>query len=682
MTITPAQLSAHPCDGDVQTPYAERYQDVYHPPARAWSQAQEVFLAGNGLPERWAGRNRFVIVETGFGLGNNFLATWAAWQADPQRCDHLHFVSIEKHPLTPADLAGVHRLQDHGPSQALAQRLLEGWPPLTPGWHLVPLDRVDGPHGQTQHLTLLLGLGDVADLLPGLQASVDAFYLDGFNPRHNPEMWEPGLLSRLNRLAADGATAATWSAARAVRDALAQAHFEVRRRPGSGGKWHTLSATFAPRHAAPLAPGGRQPEAEPAQRHAIVLGAGLAGCGAAEALTRQGWRVTLVDAGTGPAQGASGNPGGLFHSIVHAEDGVHARAHRAAALATWARVRPWVASGELAGQCDGLLRLDPRQDDGGAGKLLSRHPWLNEHVRWLSAPEAEAACGLPVGSGGWLFHQAGWVEPPGWAQLMLQQAASHLGPRVGQGVAGPLLSTLWRARAKGLRQTEEGRWQVLGDNGVLAEAPTLVLATAWELPALLDTLPAQQAVAPMPISAVRGQVSLLGNTAQVRRPRLPVAGHGYALTLGDGRLLFGATTQHHDFDPSVRAADHWHNLEQAGRLGALPVNAASSDGIEGRVGWRATTPDRLPLVGALPWSIDRLTPAHTRREQVRMLPRERHARGGLFVIGGLGSRGLTWTALASELLAHWVTGSPCPVESELRDAMDPARFLARQHRTG
>ncbi len=108
--------------------------------------------------------------------------------------------------------------------------------------------------------------------------------------------------------------------------------------------------------------------------------------------------------------------------------------------------------------------------------------------------------------------------------------------------------------------------------------------------------------------------------------------------------------------------------------------------VESRVGWRATTPDRLPLVGALPWHADRLSDArHTRREQVRMLPRERHSldgrtQGGLYVLSGLGSRGITWAALAGELLAHWVAGSVCPVEAELRDAMDPARFLARQHR--
>ena len=121
------------------------------------------------------------------------------------------------------------------------------------------------------------------------------------------------------------------------------------------------------------------------------------------------------------------------------------------------------------------------------------------------------------------------------------------------------------------------------------------------------------------------------------------------------------------------------------RLGTCPDHPADAPlplALQGRTGWRATTPDRLPLIGALPWSDERLTqvPAKTRLDKVRLIPRERTDRGGLYVVSGLGSRGITWTALAGALLAHWVTGSPCPIESDLRDALDPARFLSRAHR--
>jgi len=102
--VRPARIEFPP-DGP---PRAPDFDDLYHPRAGALTQARHVFLGGNRLPGRWAGRPRFTVLETGFGLGNNFLATWDAWRSDPARCERLHFVSIEKHPPTREDLARAH----------------------------------------------------------------------------------------------------------------------------------------------------------------------------------------------------------------------------------------------------------------------------------------------------------------------------------------------------------------------------------------------------------------------------------------------------------------------------------------------------------------------------------------------------------------------------------------------
>ena len=659
----------------------------------------DAFLAGNGLPERWQGREHFVILTTGFGHGEDVLAVWAAWRADPRRCDRLTVIAIDPQPHAP-------RGEDGGrhPWAPWASRLADLWPPITPGWHHLWLDDApaaasDGKppeQGRSQHLRLMLGVGEVADLLPSLVASVDAFCLHACPDASGATAQAARWVARLNRLATTGATAVVASPSQEVLSALQSAQFELQA-PAIATHTHTR-AKFAPRFVPPLSPGGLWPAAAPEHRHALVIGAGLAGCSATWSLARQGWRVTLLDAATGPAQGASGNPGGLFHSIVHGEDGIHARAHRAAALATWARVHGALARGDLPGQCQGLLRLDARMDEAGAQALLARQPWLAEQAHWLNQAEAQALSGLPVPSGGWHFLQAGWLQPGAYAEWLLAEAATR---------AGAALQTRWSCQVARIQRDEaRGLWQALDAQGqTLAEAPSLVLANAWQAQALLDTLPPAQATAPLPMSAVRGQITVLppvtdaSAAPHIALPRLPVAGGGYALSLLGGRLLCGATTQHHDPHPDVRETDHRHNLRQAERLGAWrggehgddsgdgnsppPIDTPS---LAGRVGWRATTPDRLPLVGALPWHADRLAASqHTRREQARMLPRERHSldgqtQGSLCVISGLGSRGITWAALAGELLAHWVTGSACPVEAELRDALDPARFLARQHR--
>lgn len=703
MRVTPAALGESPSGQAVGVPYSPLYDDVYHAVAGAWAQARHVFLTGNGLPHRWQGRKRFVILETGFGLGNNFLATWAAWQRDESRCDHLVFISIEKHPLRKEDMGRVHGLatvkagdashiapapsdqreqQDQHDRLRLARRLIDAWPTPTPGLHTLHFEEVGhATHGAgALRVTLMLGLGDIADLLPKLSAQVDAFYLDGFAPAKNPQMWDEALLSRLNRLAAPGCTAATWSSARGVRDALSQAGFRVERVPGFAGKRDMVRAMYEPRFVPPALPGGIWPEpGSQKDRHAIVLGAGLAGCAAARALCLEGWRVTLIDQQDGPAQEGSGNPGGMFHSVLHAEDGIHSRAHRAAALATWRLAAPLITARRLAGQAGGLLRLDAKTSADQAHDWLLHQSLPADHVQWLDQAEAQLRSGLPVDSGGWYSHQAGWLHPAGLARLMLDEAAAARGDD-----GTPLLQCLWRTPIDGILRNEKGEWEARYRDKLIATAPSLVLCCANQSPTLLASLPEDQAVAPLPLSQVRGQITRVPQTgrAHLRLPHIPVAGSGYVLTLPDGALLCGATTQHHDVDPAVRDADHRHNLNQAARLGAvasLTDHDALPPQIEGRTAWRATTPDRLPLVGALPWSLARLSanPGTRRIDQVRLLPRERQERGGLYVLTGLGSRGITWCALAADLLAHWMTGAPCPVELDLRDAMDPARFPVR-----
>ena len=639
-------------------------------------------MAGNDLPGRWQERDRFVIVETGFGLGNNFLATWAAWRSDPRRCRRLVFISIEKHPLDRLDLVEVHQDQREDEDAAivalLVGRLVQAWPVPTPGWHTIDFDEpylaFEGA-GPAPQVTLMLGLGDIATMLPGLLAQVDAFYLDGFSPAQNPEMWAPALLARLDRLAAPGATVATWSVARSVRDALSQAGFAVEKAVGFGGKRDMTCARFEPRHVPRPHAGGLWPVSASRTKHAVVIGGGLAGCAAAWALTREGWQVSLLDRHPYPAGETSGNPGGLFHSVVHGDDGIHARVLRAASLLTHRLASSWMDAGGLNGQCQGLIRLDAGMNAEKARAQLERMALPLSHVQWLSQGQAQALSGLDLPSGGWLFHQAGWLNPAQYAGLLFE-AARQTG----------LLRWLGAIDIHALGRGDHG-WQALNEEGqTVAQGNALILANASGVGALLATLPPQHAASAPPLIASRGQVTRLpaslGQT--LRAPTWPVAGQGYVLTLADGGVLCGATAQEGDVDAAVREADQRHNWGIAAQWGVVPPLdglAPLPPGLDGRVGWRANTPDRLPVIGALPLCPDAILrlARPPRLDQVRLIPRQRTDTGGLFVMSGLGSRGITWAALGGKLLAHWVTASPCPVELDLRDALDPARFVCRQH---
>lgn len=638
--IRPARLHFEP-DGTVRAP---DFDDLYHPRIGAAEQARHVFLAGNGLPQRWAGRTRFVVLETGFGLGNNFLATWQAWRDDPARCERLFFVSIEKHPPTREDLARAHA---GSPWPDLSSQLLQAWPPATANLH--PL-RFEGGR-----VRLLLAYGDIAQVLRELRLRFDALYLDGFAPAKNPAMWEPRVVQAVARRAAPGATAATWSVARGVRDALVSAGFEVHTQPGVGGKREITTARHAPRFQPPAVASHDAPP----RGDAVVVGAGLAGAWVAHELASLGWNVRVLDRQPVPAGETSGNPAGLFHGTVHADDGPHARLFRAAGLLVERRLRPWIADGQLEGQLQGLLRLE-RRDDAlqSMAALIESQGLPPDYVQAWSAARAAAAAGVPLAHAAWFYPGGGWVSPPALVRRLLDGSGIRF-------VGGIEVSRLQRIT--------DG-WRLLDGGGrVVAEAPVIVLAHAGQAaPLLADAQPD-----PWPLTRARGQVTVWrrsdGSSAGLL---LPLAGDGYALPLPGGDLLCGGATGADGDDPAPGDADHLANLERLERLSGLAIDAAGSgQRLEGRVGWRLQAADRLPIVGALPLPRDAWPPSG-RHDQVRWVPRL----PGLHVATAFGGRGLTLAPLAGALLAAQIDGSPLPLETSLAEALDPARWAVREWR--
>lgn len=633
--IEPARIGLS-ADG---LPMALGFGDVYHPRSGALAQARHVFLAGNGLPERWRGRERFVIAETGFGLGNNFLATWAAWRADAQRSDRLDFLSVELHPPTREDLGAWPRDEQ---TAALADELQRQWPPLLHGLHRLCFD--------AGRVTLHLAFGDAATWAREWVASVDAFFLDGFAPDRNPPMWDGRLIKALARLAAVQATAATWSAARPVRDALQAAGFEVSKAPGQGGKRDITVAHFAPRGSVRSAPPGR-PRTRGVERRALIVGGGLAGCAAAWALAEQGWHGSVFDRHEEPACEGSGNPAGIFHGVVTPDDGVHARWHRAAALAFAPVARAAVREG-VRGAVDGLLRLDP--DVPGVDDMAARLRRLGlppEYVQAVSAPQASLLAGMPLAHAAWFYPGGGWIDPRALAAWYLRRAGASVRWHGGEAVMA-------------LRRDGDD-WVLLSAQGLeLARASTVVLACAGESARLagMDT---------GIVEPIRGQVSI-ADAPPLRLPRLPLAGSGYVLPTLGRLAIFGATAQRGDDATAVRVADHADNLKRLVQLTGVTADVRP-ESLQGRVGWRWTAADRLPLIGAVP---DPMLPAVGSADQPRLLPRQE----GLFVFSALGSRGIGISALGARLLAAWVTGAPSPVEAGLMDAVDPARFAARARR--
>lgn len=582
-------------------------------------------LAGNELPQRWQGRERFVVFDTDFGLGERFLAALQVWRDDARRCERLVYIGLQPRALNPAE---VHAL------------LRPVWPPQTPDLH-----RLSFEAGQVE---LLLAAGDAAHWLRELVAEVDAFCVAGDLPADSLRFCKA-----LGRLAAPGATLAAQAApADALRMHMTSVGFAVRdadEQPLEHVQGRELTlAHFAPAFVPRRAPArGRTGIA--AERHALIVGAGLAGCAAAWALAEQGWCSTLLDRQPDIAGEASGNPGGLFHGIVNAQDGVHARFNRAAALAAHRAVQAALDRG-AAGSASGLLRLESALDVPQMRAVLQHLGLPPEYVKALTASQATERAGIALSQPCWFYAGGGWVQPAGLARTFFDRAGVSVELRTGMDTHR-------------LERNATG-WRLLDARGhAIAEAATVVLANAGDAMRLLD--------APdWPIANIRGQISI-ARASQLASARLPIAGSGYLLPASAGAVLFGSTAQPGDLEPTVRDTDHALNLAQLARLLGRATALEPAD-LDGRTAWRCSATDRLPVIGAVP------DPAAqgARLDQPRFVPRL----PGLYVFTALGSRGITWSALGAQVLASWVTGAPAPIGASLLDAIDPARFVSRKAR--
>ncbi len=640
-------------------PRSEQFEDSYFSHAGGADESRHVFLAGNRLPERWPS-DRFTIVETGFGTGLNFLTTWQAWRQQGG-AGVLHYLSIEAYPVSRDDLA---QALGHWPElEELSGALLADYPPPLPGLHRLVFD--DGRVClDLVYAELADALATLADL-PGL--AVDAWYLDGFAPARNPDMWTTTLYESMAALGAADSSFATFTAAGDVRRGLSAAGFAVEKVPGYGSKRDMLRGALTspgatsgadtpwhlPRHRYPQASAGTIMTAAETGPVAVI-GAGLAGASVARALADRGYAVTVLDSGE-IAGGASGNAQGALYTRL---------SHRASALNDFSlhsfcfahrAYRTMLAAGTLAdGELCGALHLRP--DWGPDDALFETVASLPDLVQALSPADAEAVSGIPGCPGGLYYPGSGWMNPPAVCRSLL----SHPGISI-QDCLGEL----------SLHAAGDG-WQIRAGDRVQFEAPVAVIAcgAASAQVAGLDWLRLQ---------AIRGQTSQVPSRGRLAGLQTVICHEGYLPPARAGEHCLGATFDIEDPDPTLRPGDHQANLDQVIRaLPALAPDLPDSAPLEGRVGYRCASPDYLPIVGPVP-DADAFCDdfAALRRNAKQRVASAGSYFPGLYISTGHGSRGLTSTPLCAELLAAQISGEPWPVPAKLAKALAPARFLVR-----
>ncbi|NBC21151.1 MAG: FAD-dependent 5-carboxymethylaminomethyl-2-thiouridine(34) oxidoreductase MnmC [Alphaproteobacteria bacterium] len=599
------------------TPIDTRHGDVYFTAGDGLEEARAVFLAGCGLPDGWVGRTRFTVGETGFGTGLNFLATWQLWRRSrPSPSAWLNFVSFEGFPLLASDAA---RALSAWPELAeLAGQLVSHWP--------------DGARGVRElvwpqdGVRLVLHVGEITETLPQAMLEADAWFLDGFSPARNAQMWSPALYPLLAERAAPGARLATFTVAGDVRRGLREAGFEVAKRPGHGRKRERLEAHLCPtgKPRRPDRHGLRSPP-EPMQKVA-VLGAGIAGASLASQLVARGCQVSVFDRAKGPAQGASGNRLALVMPRLDAGDTPEAR------LLVDAYLAARRAYDGRPGVCETQVRQMPRNDREARRfcKLLGDPP--------LPLEDLEA---LP---GGGLLHKRALIVEPA---RLISALLDGVDTRYGRDPA-PDLAT---------RKIEGETFDAI----ILAHG-----------------MGAAQAAPFLGLEARLGQVESVSGLPDAA-PSATASGH-YALALG-GERLWGATFEAHDGPPRISEDARSRNAAALEGLSPWWMRQALDRPAVSRAGIRATTPDRLPVAGPLPdpeLARERFGGLRHGREITGDAPRV----AGIWLATGLGSRGFTFAPWIAGLLTAQLCGDPAPASREACERVSAMRFLLRGFRRG
>lgn len=589
-----------------------------------------LLLAGCGLlpdpdgsPAPWTGRESWQLLETGFGPGLNFLASWQAWRDDPQPPARLFCTALEPSPIGADEiLRGVEPFPE---LKHLAEQLASQWRAMLPGVHRLVFE------GGRVQLTLLIG--SAQDLLPTLDSAVDSVLLVG--SRTGAE--ELPLLKAVARLSRPGTRLAAAESGQSLRGALLTAGFVLADSTGLSPGRNGIQACFAPRWQAKAAVRTVDLPAQD-KRRAVVVGGGLSGSACAWSLAQRGWQVLLLDAAEQPAAGASALPAGMVAPHVSPDDAALSRLTRAGVRLALQRAadllregEDWAASGVLEHRVEGKHSL-PRTDLWRTIGIESSRDASQEDL---------ARAGLASGSPALWHGLGGWLRPQQLVRAQLDHPAIQ-----------------WRGGCRVDRlEPVDGGWRLLdAQGGELARADQVVLATAYGTRELLE----RSGLSSPPLNPLRGQISwgaLDDLPADVRAllPQVPVNGHGCFVSGapgpdGQAAWIAGSTFERAVTEALLKPEDQLANRDKLIRL--LPALGTALapffDQAQAWAGLRCTLPDRVPAVGPIA--------------------------PGLQVCAGMGARGLTLSVLCGELLAALLHGEPWPVERRLAQSLLAGRF--------
>lgn len=633
-------------------PYSEEFDDIYYSSEESEgipgeSEFLHVFFKHNRLPERWLGRNDFVIAELGLGSTLNCVLTIREWlkhcaQQDLEKT--LHYIAIEKHPLSANAIKEL--LGRHSQLKEICEQLIENYPPAVKATHCRSL--FNG------RVIIHYKFMDVSEALQNEKLNIDAWYLDGFAPAKNPDMWSQQLFNNIAANSGTDATCSTYTSAGQVKRNLVSAGFAVKKVTGFGNKREMLTAVLSESNSTGAELPAYRYKDKPwfvspvniktVDKDAIVVGAGIAGLCVAYSLVRRGWKVTVIDKYGDTQKEASSNPAPIVYPRLSVDNAVDTEFYTAAycyalhmfeVLQKKSQQKFWFS--------DGVLQ---KIEKNRISTIINKFGFNSDFVsieKQLADSDGQITAN---------FLNAGVVLPTILCEVLKQECGNKL--------------DFIKAELTGVNYNAD-RWQCLIDNAVIKSSECIIIANGSEINNL--GLPLC-----FPVQTVRGQVVVLNENTCSAKIKQTLNSDFHITPSINAKHYLGATYQINNNLKKISDADNQELLQLLENT--YPNVFSDSDYSDAWVGFRTISKDRVPIVGAMP-DIDFFSSEYADicHGNARNNYKPACHMTGLFVSAAHGSRGFTSSFLSAEIIASQITGEPSPVSKNIQSYLNPSRFI-------
>ena len=647
---------------DDGSPYSEQFDDIYFDTESGYQQSEHVFIKGNNIADNLLKSSQeFIVAETGFGTGLNFLLTLQLYKtlAKNHQLPTLHFISTEKYPLTKKQLK--QSLTSLNSLENEKKELIAQYPEVL-SQQLTCLFFAD-------KIKLTIYFDDSTKALQTIKllrkqnGLVDAWYLDGFSPSRNPDMWQEALFKEMARLSKPQATISTFTIAGFIRRGLEKVGFRLEKRGYLGNKNEILAGKYQQNKLVgkgyQLRPSITKPQ------HVSIIGGGIASACAAYVLTKNGIKVTLYCKDIKVAQGASGNAIGALFPLIHQKQDD---------ISLFYQQAFWFARNfynDLSKQgyhfshdwC-GLLEISYKTSLEKRQQAYEEYQaWPKELIQSLDKIQASKHANIPLEHGGLFFPQSGWIAPQELVEQLFTAANKTNRLRIETSTT-----------VENITQREDSSWLLSTNKGDF-NASVLVFcggAEAIKLPTINQ----------LPLSSVRGQITSMNTNDDIGKLNTVICHKGYLTPKNKRVHCIGATFDKNTFDIAPRDEDDHYNLTMLEKCLPNVTNKIASwqhsDILTRKARLRCMTPDHLPMVGVMPNINDHIvTYAHLSKDKNWRFYQAAPHIENLYVLTGLGARGLCTAPLLAQILSADLTGAPYPVDNEMLFNLSPNRFVIR-----